>query len=603
VIPVMGPKLRDGLRRGIRVNNIASLPIKIVPTMGDGRENQAILTASYLKFLQEGDTMLRNLKISTKLGIGATVLMILIFILGALGYYYLDRSGRSVDHIVKTNYGSIVAFKQVKDAVDTIDKSMLSMALTKDSSLKEAEKAKIDQARKSYGEAVKNIEGVLASVKDPKTKTEYEGLLARIKEQLGKGKEHNVKLAKFAMEGKNDEASAIWSEHTSTISTTIDSLFRQLVKLSEDRIEIRFNELTKETANARVVFIIISLVIMLFIAAGTFFFVRTITRSLQEGMNVANRLADGDLTVDVKVTSRDEMGALLESLSNMVSKWRGVVYQINTSADNIASASHQLSASAVQMSKGSDEQAQMSVQVATASEEMSQTVIDVARNTGNIAVSGKETVEVARSGKEVVDMAVREVKEIASTVDASAMMVRSLGELSKQIGEIVNVINEIADQTNLLALNAAIEAARAGEHGRGFAVVADEVKKLAERTGNSTAEIADMIGNIQKEVNRAVDAMEDVKKKVSSGTTLSLEAGSALNNIVNKVDDLQLMVQQIASATEEMTATSEGISKDIDSIATISKETSSASSQVSQASDELARLSVSLQDVVKEFSV
>ncbi len=546
---------------------------------------------------------LNNMKISTKLGTGAAILMVLILIMGTMGYYYVDRSSRSVDDIVKNNYGRIMAFRQVKDAVDTIDKSMLSMALTRDDALKQAEKAKIDKARGAYGEAIKKIEGVMANVKDPRTKADFQNLLDKIKAELGKGKEHNVRLVKFAMEGKNDEASAVWSEHTSTVSTTIDSLFRQLVKLSEERIETRFGELTKETANARVIFIIISLVVLIVIAAGTFIVVRTITRSLQEGMNVANRLADGDLTVDVNVVNHDEMGALLESLSNMIRKWRGVVNQINSSADNIASASHQLSASAVQMSKGSDEQAQMSVQVATASEEMSQTVIDVARNTGNIAVSGKETVDVARNGKEVVDMAVREVQEIASTVDASATMVRSLGELSKQIGEIVNVINEIADQTNLLALNAAIEAARAGEHGRGFAVVADEVKKLAERTGNSTAEIADMIGNIQKEVNRAVDAMEDVKKKVSSGATLSEQAGGALNNIVNKVDDLQLMVQQIASATEEMTATSEGISKDIDSIATISKETSSASVQVSQASDELSRLSVSLQGIVKEFSV
>jgi len=546
---------------------------------------------------------LNNMKISTKLGTGAGILVILVFIMGTIGYYYLDRSSRSVDDIVKNNYGRIVAFRQVKDAVDTIDKSMLSMALTRDDALKQAEKAKIDKARSAYGEAIKKIEGVMANIKDPNTKAEFQSLLDKIKAQLGKGKEHNVKLAKFAMEGKNDEASAVWSEHTSAISTTIDGLFRQLVKLSEERIEARFGEVTAETANARVIFIIISLVVMIVIAAGTFIVVRTITRSLQEGMNVANRLADGDLTVDVNVVNHDEMGALLESLGNMIRKWRGVVNQINSSADNIASASHQLSASAVQTSKGSDEQARMSVQVATASEEMSQTVIDVARNTGNIAVSGKETVDVARNGKEVVDMAVREVQEIASTVDASATMVRSLGELSKQIGEIVNVINEIADQTNLLALNAAIEAARAGEHGRGFAVVADEVKKLAERTGNSTAEIAEMIGNIQKEVNRAVDAMEDVKKKVSSGATLSEQAGGALNNIVNKVDDLQLMVQQIASATEEMTATSEGISKDIDSIATISKETSSASVQVSHASDELSRLSVSLQGIVKEFSV
>ncbi|HOW55988.1 MAG TPA: HAMP domain-containing methyl-accepting chemotaxis protein [Syntrophorhabdaceae bacterium] len=547
--------------------------------------------------------LLKNAKISTKLGIAAATLVVFTFILGAVGFYYLDRSSRSVDHIVHNNYGRIVAFKQIKDAVDTIDKAMLSMALTKDNGLKQEEKAKIDKARVAYGEAVKKIEGVLANVKDPKTKAEFGDLMDKIKAQLVKGKEPNNRLIKSALEGKIDEASAIYSEHTVKISAAIDSLFRQLVKLSEDRIDVRFKELGKETSTAKVVFIVISLIIMAFIVIGTFFFVRSITRSLDEGVKVANRLAEGDLTVDVSIMSHDEIGALLESMNNMVQKWRGIVSQINSSADNIASASHQLSASAVQMSKGSDEQARMSVQVATASEEMSQTVIDVARNTGNIAVSGQETVDVARSGKDVVDMAVKEVQEIASTVDASATMVRSLGELSKQIGEIVNVINEIADQTNLLALNAAIEAARAGEHGRGFAVVADEVKKLAERTGNSTAEIADMIGNIQKEVNKAVDAMEEVKKKVSSGADLSQEAGSSLNNIVKKVDDLQLMVQQIASATEEMTATSESISKDIDSIASISKETSSASVQVSQASDELARLSVSLQGIVKEFSV
>ncbi len=546
---------------------------------------------------------MRNLKISTKLGIGAIILMVLITILGFTGYYYLERSSRSVDHIVKNNYGRIVAFRQVQDAVDTIDKAMLSIAVTRDKSLKEAEKARIDKARVSYGEAMKKIEGVMANVKDPKVKAQFGDLLDKVKEQLGKGKEYNVRLVKLAMEGKNDEAAAIWSEHTSTISVTIDGLFKELVKVSEERIESRFQELTKQTTSAEIVFAIISLIIMALIAGGTFFVIRTLTHSLREGVNVANRLAEGDLTVDVNVTNRDEIGDLLESMGNMVRKWRGVVHEINASADNIASASHQLSASAVQMSRGSGEQAQRSLQVAAASEEMSQTVIDVARNTGNIAMSSQETVEVAKNGKEVVDMAVREVQEIASTVDASATMVRSLGELSKQIGAIVNVINEIADQTNLLALNAAIEAARAGEHGRGFAVVADEVKKLAERTGSSTAEIADMIANIQKEVIRAVEAMEEVKQKVSSGTTLSGQAGSALNDIVRQVDDLQLMVQQIASATEEMTATSEGISKDIDSIATISKETSSASEQVSEASDELSRLSVSLQGVVREFRV
>lgn len=546
---------------------------------------------------------LKNLNISTKLGLSAAILIALIFILGAVGFYYLDQSGRSVDHIVNNNYGRIVVFKEVKDAVDTIDKALLSMALTKDNNLKQQEKEKIEKARAAYGSAIKKIDVVMANVKDPKTKAEFQGLLDKIKAELAKGKEHNIKLVKLALDGKNDEASAIWSDHTSSISSAIEGYFKALVRLSEERIEGRFGELKRDTATAKIVFLSIALIIMTLIGLATYFFVRTIKTSLQEGVRAANRLAEGDLTVNIQASRGDEIGELLTSMSNMVQKWRTIVTQINATADNMASASQQLSVSATQMAEGSNEQARMSAQVATASEEMSQTVIDIARNTGDIAVSSKDTVEVARSGKDVVHMAVKEVQEIASTVDATAGMVLSLGELSQHIGEIVNVINEIADQTNLLALNAAIEAARAGEHGRGFAVVADEVKKLAERTGNSTSEIADMIGNIQKGVDKAVQAIEEVKKKVSSGTSLSEQAGSSLFDIVKKVDDLQLMVQQIASATEEMTATSESISKEIDSIASITRETSSASSQVSQASEELAQLSVNLQGIVKEFSV
>jgi methyl-accepting chemotaxis protein len=188
-------------------------------------------------------------------------------------------------------------------------------------------------------------------------------------------------------------------------------------------------------------------------------------------------------------------------------------------------------------------------------------------------------------------------------VGESAVFVKSLGDRSKQISEIITVINEIADQTNLLALNAAIEAARAGEQGRGFAVVADEVRKLAERTAHATAEISEMIKSIQAEVTKAVSAMENATKKVESGVEFSGQAGGALQSIVAHVDDLHAMVQQIASATNEMTATSEQISRDIESIATISKETSVGSEQTSHASGELARLSLDLQRVVGDFKL
>jgi methyl-accepting chemotaxis protein len=207
----------------------------------------------------------------------------------------------------------------------------------------------------------------------------------------------------------------------------------------------------------------------------------------------------------------------------------------------------------------------------------------------------------AREGEAIVGRAVTEVREIAATVNSSAELVQSLGERSQQIGEIVGVINDIADQTNLLALNAAIEAARAGEQGRGFAVVADEVRKLAERTAHATAEISTMIKAIQDEVGKAVGAMNNATCKVDSGVQLSNEAGQALHNIVKSVDDLQLMVQQIASAADEMSATSDQISKDIESIAQLSKESSANSEQTAAASREMTRLSANLQDIVGTF--
>ena len=195
------------------------------------------------------------------------------------------------------------------------------------------------------------------------------------------------------------------------------------------------------------------------------------------------------------------------------------------------------------------------------------------------------------------------VKAIAQTVSESAGLMTSLGERSKQIGDIVSVIKDIADQTNLLALNAAIEAARAGEQGRGFAVVADEVRKLAERTTKATSEIGSMIGAIQDEVDKAVVSMGEGTKRVETGVEYSTNAGNALSDIVKSVENLQSMVQQIASATEEMSSVSEQISGDIETIANVSRETSTGSEQIAESSSELAKLASNLSNMVRQFKV
>jgi methyl-accepting chemotaxis protein len=337
-----------------------------------------------------------------------------------------------------------------------------------------------------------------------------------------------------------------------------------------------------------------------------FFISLIITRPLKASVIFANRMAEGDFTaVDLDVKSKDEAGTLAAALnktkndlSHLLNTAMG---SVASTATQVASASEELSATVREITRRLDEQAKKSTQVATAATEMSQTVVDIAKNASNIAMSAVDTLKIAETGERVVSQTVNEVQVISTTVSESASRITTLGERSKQIFEIVDVIKDIADQTNLLALNAAIEAARAGEQGRGFAVVADEVRKLAEKTSKATAEVGEMIGAIQDETNKAVQAMTESQTRVEKGVSLSAEAGDALHKILVSVQGLQSMVQQIASATEEMSTVSDTISSDIEIVANVSKETSSSAGEIEGASNNLARLSADLQEVTRKF--
>ncbi len=330
---------------------------------------------------------------------------------------------------------------------------------------------------------------------------------------------------------------------------------------------------------------------------------RSIVRPVTQTISDAKFLADGNLRREILVDRRDEFGEQAAVMKGMVEKWRAVIGSIKEASDSVASSGTQLSGSAMHMSEGAKQQAERAHQVATASEEMSQTVLDIARNAESIASAASEAASTAKSGGKTVEAAVTEVKEIASTVEESAGHITSLSELSQKIGDIIGIINEIADQTNLLALNAAIEAARAGEHGRGFAVVADEVRKLAERTTGATSEVSGIIREIQAKVTNAVSSVGQVSTKVDRGVDLSSKAGTELQTIVKTVENLQQMVQQIAAAIDEMSTTSDQISKDIESISGISEQTSQSSGEVTKASHELARLGKNLQGISQRFEL
>jgi methyl-accepting chemotaxis protein len=255
------------------------------------------------------------------------------------------------------------------------------------------------------------------------------------------------------------------------------------------------------------------------------------------------------------------------------------------------------------MAAGAQEQTSQAGEVASAVEEMSQTILENSKNASATAETAKRSKDSAEAGGAVVQETVKGMERIAKVVRTSAETVKALGRSSDQIGEITGVIDDIADQTNLLALNAAIEAARAGEQGRGFAVVADEVRKLAERTTKATKEIAGMIKQIQNETSGAVRSMEEGTHEVDTGIGLADEAGSSLREIVETSQRVTDMVLQIAAASAEQSAAAEQISKNVESISCVTAQTATGTQQVAQAAEDLNRLTTQLNELVGRFTL
>ena len=298
----------------------------------------------------------------------------------------------------------------------------------------------------------------------------------------------------------------------------------------------------------------------------------------------AQAIAAGDLTgKELPVRSHDEMGQLTVSINEMSRSLSEVVTEVATSATDVASAATEIAGSSEQMSQGMGEQSQQVELIASAIEEMSASVIEVARKSSEAANNASESGKVAQDGGAVVEQTIEGMRAISEAVSAGAASVAELGKRGEQIGKIIDVINDIADQTNLLALNAAIEAARAGEHGRGFAVVADEVRKLADRTTKATEEIGESIKAIQKETDEAVQRMNAGTDQVTKGVERATESGESLKNIVTGAQEVAGMIQSIAAAAEEQSAASEEISKNISAIGSITDQANEGARQSADA--------------------
>ena len=364
-------------------------------------------------------------------------------------------------------------------------------------------------------------------------------------------------------------------------------------------------ELLSQVTSFKRIFVLIVLGVAVVVIVSAMFIGARIGNPMIKGVKMAEAIAKGNLTHTIDNFDyhyrKDELGLLVKALVSMKDELNRIMGSIVGFSHQIASASNQLAVSFNEIARDTENQSSQIDQVATAMEEMSATVIEVSNNCQTAARSAMTTQELAVKGGEIVAKAVEWMLVVAETVKSSTAMVETLGKNSDQIGAIVAVINDIADQTNLLALNAAIEAARAGEHGRGFAVVADEVRKLAEKTTKSTKEIAEMIKTIQNDTQKAIASMHEGTKGIEEGVELATNAKKALQQIVSSVEEVTDLVRHISTATEEQSATTNNISANVTDIASIARKTAGGVKHISVASEELNSIAEELKKMVEAF--
>ena len=540
---------------------------------------------------------LGNIKIRTKLNMLMVFMVLLLVGVGATGLIGIDASNKGLATVYNDH---LLSLKQLNE----IRNNQMLIRLTLDAARQETDAFEIMALNDQVRHLIFLTDNILKSYTDRIRLDEERKLMSAFTEaRMTFGRDGVIPMMDVLQVEQFAEADKLRKAILNPAYAKASKAIYALITYQVENASKAFDKASRFTAMIRIASIssiAAGLVLIVFVGVVIVRAIRHGVTQLEQG---AARLANGDLTSRIHLNGKDELSGVAQVFNKMTVDFGGLIKHIHDSSGGLTTEADKLSSIADTILESTQSQTHQAASVASSVANLNSAVGEIADKTESAASAASTTCTTSEEGRLVVDRAVTSIREIARTVSESTSTVTSLGERSSQIGQIVKVIKDIADQTNLLALNAAIEAARAGEQGRGFAVVADEVRKLAERTANATSEISTMINAIQSETGNVVTTMTAGSEQVNQGVELSNQAGQVLQQINTSVMGMAEMIGQIADLTRSQRTASEEITQQVEQIATKAEANSASINQITHASHGLKRLSSMLQEEVNRFKI
>ncbi len=539
---------------------------------------------------------LRNLNIAPRAFLGFAVIGLLMLILGVFALSQMNKINNANVAMATKSMPSIKALDKLTEGSIRLRVLSYRLMLNRDpdtlqktTELFAMRNKQIDDARTIYAKMISAPEEQSAYDQYVKLLNDYRQLESRMK----------------TLSQANDmtELTRLLSADLQTNSDQMNVVLAKLIEMNTQQVNEASATATQQYSTAFTMVVTLLIIATVLTVLFAWLLTNSITRPIASALNAAEDIAEGDLTRTINVDGTDEAGRLLAAMLKMQSKLRDTLQRISGSATQLASAAEELNAVTDESARGLSQQNDEIEQAATAVNQMTSAVEEVARNAVSTSEASKNATTSASDGRDLVQETVTAIERMSTDVQSTSALIGNLADESRDIGKVLDVIRGLADQTNLLALNAAIEAARAGEAGRGFAVVADEVRALAHRTQQSTSEIERMIGSIQGGTEQAVNSMRSSTERAESTLNIAKGAGLALDTINTAVVEINERNLVIASAAEEQAQVAREVDRNLVNIRDLSTQSATGANQTSAASNELSRLAVDLNGMVARFKV